>query len=132
MKKIEIIILFIVLAINLLGQEVVIERIDATEFATQILDYQNDEISFTLIDVRTKGEFDASHIDGAINIDYYKSNFFSKLNELKRDDIYLIYCRSGNRSGKAASTMQAMGYKNVYNLDKGIKDWKKQNMTLVK
>ncbi|HFA51381.1 MAG TPA: rhodanese-like domain-containing protein, partial [Bacteroidetes bacterium] len=39
------------------------------------------------------------------------------------DKPVLIYCRSGNRSGKAASAMQALGFKNIYNLDHGIKGW---------
>lgn len=73
-----------------------------------------------IIDVRTKEEFDDFHLEGAINIDYYKSNFRSELDKLDRNKTYMIYCRSGNRTGDTLRIMRAMGFKSVFDLSGGI------------
>lgn len=84
----------------------------------------------TLVDVRTPKEFNVEHIKGSINIDWYKRGFKDSIQTLPKDKPIIIYCRSGNRTSKAASAMQAMGFKEIYNLDKGIKDWKKNELPL--
>ncbi len=86
----------------------------------------------TLIDVRTQKEFDEGHIEGAKLIDWKQRSFKDLMGKINKDKPVLIYCRSGNRSGKAASTMLAMGFKEVYNLNKGIKGWKAANLPLAK
>ena len=83
-----------------------------------------------LVDVRTPAEFAEGHLPGAQNIDWKQRSFRQLIIELDKKKPVLIYCRSGNRSGKAASTMQALGFKNIYNLDKGIKDWKAHNLPI--
>jgi len=85
-----------------------------------------------LVDVRTPKEYKTEHIKSAINIDWYKRGFKDSIQTLAKDKPVIIYCRSGNRTSKAASAMQAMGFKDIYNLDKGIKDWKKNQLPLEK
>ena len=65
-----------------------------------------------LIDVRTKGEFDEGHIDGAINHDIMEmmNGVFPKVD--KNEEI-TIYCESGNRSMMAKSMMEKSGFKNI-------------------
>jgi rhodanese-related sulfurtransferase len=75
-----------------------------------------------VLDVRTKEEFDAGHIPGAIllpneTILDTKPDLLPDLNAE-----ILIYCRSGNRSAQAANKLVAMGYNNVYDFG-GIIDW---------
>lgn len=67
------------------------------------------------IDVRTEQEFAQGHLAGAVNIPHtHIANQISQLTTDKHTPIYL-YCRSGNRSGQAQKTLQAMGYTHVYN-----------------
>jgi rhodanese-related sulfurtransferase len=84
----------------------------------------------TLVDVRTPEEFTIEHIKGALNIDWYKRGFKDSIQTIAKDKPIIIYCRSGNRTSKAASAMQALGFKEIYNLNKGIKDWKKSKLPL--
>lgn len=73
-----------------------------------------------LIDIRTSQEYDASHIEGARNIDYYAPNFQAQLDQLDRDQSYAIYCRSGSRSSSALRLMEEMGFTDVVELQGGI------------
>lgn len=68
-----------------------------------------------LIDVRTPEEFAAGHLEGAINIDVNSPDFATKIGELDPAGAYIVYCRSGNRSGQAMAQMQAAGFENVTN-----------------
>ena len=75
-----------------------------------------------LLDVRTKEEFDAGHIPGAVLLpnDKIVDTPPELLPDLNAE--ILIYCRSGNRSAQAANKLVAMGYTNVYDFG-GIIDW---------
>ena len=75
---------------------------------------------FTVLDVRTAGEYAARHIIGAVNIDYYSSTFADQLNALDKGRTYLVHCASGNRSGQAVQTMKALGFVEVYDLLDGM------------
>lgn len=69
----------------------------------------------TIIDVRTDGEYNNSHYSGAVNIPVDEiGNRISELN-LTKDETFVVYCRSGNRAGKAKEELEAMGYTNVIN-----------------
>ena len=86
---------------------------------------------FVIIDVRTPEEFAGGHIENAINIDYYASTFESDINALDKDKAYLIYCRSGNRSGQALDIMEDLGFQEVYDLGGGINAWKSAGLPTV-
>lgn len=80
--------------------------------------------SYKLIDIRTAEEFSNGHINGSENIDFYKTQEFSNyLDSLDKNEKYLIYCRSGNRSGQALSIMKAKGFSNASDLRGGINAW---------
>ena len=84
-----------------------------------------------LVDVRTSEEFADGHIKGAINIDYLAENFSIEIQELELESPVLLYCRSGNRSSKAMKTMKELGFKEVYNLEGGIKGWISENNPVI-
>lgn len=67
------------------------------------------------IDVRTTDEFNAGHIEGAAHIPY--EEIAARIGEITSDKEAKIhlYCRSGNRSGIAQQTLQAMGFTNTVN-----------------
>lgn len=85
---------------------------------------------FVILDVRTPREVSSGHIEGAINIDYYSKTFIDELNKLDRGKRYLIYCRSGHRSGKTLKIMEKLGFREVYNMLGGIKAWKKEGLPI--
>ena len=87
---------------------------------------------FIIIDIRTPEEFNKVHIENAINIDFYSDTFKEDLDKLDKNKTYFIYCRSGNRSGRAIPIMKELGFKEVYNLSVGIKEWIAQGLPVVK
>ncbi len=77
-----------------------------------------------ILDVRTPKEFNAGHIKGAINIDYYADDFKEQISLLDDEAIYLLHCRTGARSGKSVPFMIEAGIRNITHLDGGIESWK--------
>ncbi len=70
-----------------------------------------------VIDVRTKSEFDQSHLAIADHqFDVTNGDFQAQLDNLDKDETYYLYCRTGNRSGQAAKIMKNQGFENVYNI----------------
>ena len=123
MKKI----LFFLLALMLLtacGQtkendrEAVYMNITAEE-AKAIMDIEEDYI---ILDVRTQEEYDQGHIPGAIVISH--EEIAGKAEEVltDKDQLILVYCRSGRRSKIAAEALVELGYTNIKEFG-GIIDW---------
>jgi len=82
---------------------------------------ENDE--FIILDIRTPEEFKSLHIDSAVNLDFYSNTFITDIDKLGKDKIYLVYCRSGRRSGITVNKMIEMGFKNIYHLHYGFMNW---------
>lgn len=76
-----------------------------------------------VLDVRTPEEFEEARLDGAIMIDFYDDDFADQLAGLDRDATYVLYCRSGNRSGQTTSIMADLGFTDVADVDGGIAAW---------
>jgi len=83
------------------------------------------------LDVRTPGEFNEGHIEGALLIDFQGGNFENEIASLDKDKTYAVYCRSGNRSGQAVKVMSDAGFTNIYNLNGGVIDWAGAGLPLV-
>lgn len=69
-----------------------------------------------VIDVRTPEEYAAGHLVGAILLDLNSGEFAEMLPSLDPNAEYLVYCRSGNRSGQAVAMMVHEGFVSVTNL----------------
>jgi rhodanese-related sulfurtransferase len=69
-----------------------------------------------VIDVRTPEEFATGHLTGSVNIDWDGAEFMQAIDSLDKSAHYVVYCRSGNRAGKALDMMTSMGFMNVQNL----------------
>ena len=76
-----------------------------------------------VLDVRTPEEFAEGHLEGAMMIDFYRDDFAMRIAELDPSVPYLIYCRSGNRSGQTADIMADLGFDDVAEIDGGILAW---------
>lgn len=77
--------------------------------------------SFVLVDVRENDEFEHSHIKGAVHIPL--GLLSSEYDDLDDNQVYIMQCRSGVRSAKAAQFLVDNGFENVSNLVGGIIDW---------
>jgi phage shock protein E len=75
-----------------------------------------------IVDVRTAQEYGQQQIANAINIPYKKIVKQFKALEVRKDRIIVLYCRSGNRAGKAIMSLRKAGYTNLHNAG-GINDF---------
>ncbi|MEW6254141.1 MAG: rhodanese-like domain-containing protein [Planctomycetota bacterium] len=93
--------------------------------ARALIDRENGNGDFVILDVRTPEEFAAGHIAGAINICLTCSPppFEEAIAALDKNDTYLVYCRSANRSATAVSIMARQGFTDIYELQDGLVDW---------
>lgn len=82
-----------------------------------------------LLDVRSQSEFRDSHISGAKLIPL--DELSRRMGEIPKDREILVICRSGTRSGMAASQLNGAGFK-VSNLNGGIMAWGQHGLALVK
>jgi rhodanese-related sulfurtransferase len=87
---------------------------------------------FVLIDIRTPEEFMSGYIEGAVNINYHDNDFIEKLDKLDKNKTYLIYCRTGRRSGDTLNVMKRLNFKKVYRILGDIVRWKAEKLPLVK
>jgi phage shock protein E len=84
-----------------------------------------------VLDVRTPDEFAAGHLAGAVNLDYYASDFPDSLAALDRLAPYVIYCRTGRRSAEVREMMREMGFLGVTEIDGGITAWVEESLPVV-
>ena len=80
------------------------------------------ESGYIIIDARTQSEYDEGHIPGAILIPEYEIADRAEKELLDKNQLILVYCRSGRRSKIAAEELVKLGYTNVKELG-GIIDW---------
>ena len=83
-----------------------------------------------LVDVRTPEEFAEGHLTNAININVNDASFEAETAKLDKEKPVMVYCKSGGRSAKAASTLNTQGFKNISDLDGGITSWKEAEKTI--
>ena len=82
-----------------------------------------EETGYIILDVRRADEFAEGHIPGAINV-ANESIGTDEIPELPdKDQLILVYCRSGRRSKEAAEKLVKLGYTNIVEFG-GILDWK--------
>ena len=119
-------ILFLLTAMLLVGcgqanqnnQEVVYMNITAEE-AKKIMD---SEVGYIILDTRTQAEYDEGHIPGAIVIPHDEITDRAEEELPDKDQLLLVYCRSGRRSKLAAEALVKLGYTNIKEFG-GIIDW---------
>ena len=120
----------IVLAVLLLAgcaapaEEISYRQINMDEAITMM----EEGSGYIILDVRTPEEFADKHIPGAINIPN-EAIGTEEIPELPdKDQLILVYCRSGNRSKQASEKLVALGYTNIVEFG-GINDWPGETVT---
>ena len=84
--------------------------------------------SVIIIDVRTPDEFNKGHLKNSLNVNWFDKNFDKNLNIFSKDLPVMVYCLSGGRSSKANERIKSLGFKNVYELDGGILEWRRNKL----
>ena len=89
------------------------------EEAKEMMDSQE----VIILDVREQGEYDSGHIPGAVLLPVGTIDETTAAEVIpEKDSAVLVYCRSGNRSKTASSTLAELGYTNIYEFG-GINTW---------
>ena len=96
------------------------KNVDVSEFKKLIQSGKG-----VIVDVRTPGEFNRGHIEGAKNINI-ANNFSNEIQKLDKSQPVYVYCAVGGRSARAMQMMKQMGFKEVYNLMGGYNAWARQ------
>ena len=100
------------------SEESTYRQVNAEEAATMM----EEESSYIILDVRTDEEYSEKHIPGAINIPN-ETIGTEDIPELPdKEQLILVYCRSGNRSKQASEKLVKQGYTNIVEFG-GINDW---------
>jgi rhodanese-related sulfurtransferase len=83
-----------------------------------------------ILDVRTREEYNESHINGSTLIPVQELD--TRFKELPRDKKILVYCRTGGRSATASEILVKNGFTRIYNMQGGITGWKNAGYEVVK
>ena len=127
MKKVKGLIIMLLISLSLFGmtacddengKESTYEQITA-EQAKTIMDTEKD---YVIIDARTEEEFAEGHIENAILIPEYEIKGRAEKELPDKEQLILVYCRSGRRSKIASEELVKLGYTNVKEFG-GIIDW---------
>ena len=70
-------------------------------------------MAMAVVDVRTEAEWDTGHLEGALHIEW--QDILKISSSIRKDEEIFLYCRSGNRSGKATKILIDAGYINAKN-----------------
>jgi rhodanese-related sulfurtransferase len=102
--------LLIIIVLYLVVKPFIINDLNAEEVRKKI------EEGAVIIDVRTDGEYEASHLDSTVHIPLSDLRAGIVKTVPDKDKPILLHCRSGSRSFTAKRVLKGMGYSNVYNL----------------
>ena len=91
--------------------------------ATQLINREDAQV----LDVRDPGEYGAGHILGAKNLPLARLDSAGEVAK-KKDATLIVYCDTGDRSGKAMAALKKQGYSKVVNLSRGLGAWKQAGL----
>jgi len=100
--------------------------------AYELINKNSGNADFIILDIRTTREFLNGHISGAVNVDCYSRTFDADIEQLDKEKIYLIYCRTGKRTSEVIRKMLRKGFENIYTFHGDIVAWQALGLPLVK
>ena len=100
--------------------------------ASVLIEKNKGDSEFVILDIRTPGEYRSGHIEKSIMIDFYSKTFAEEVNRLDKEKIYLVHCRSGNRSTHSMALFKKLKFQKIYHLSSGINGWNSEGLPLVK
>ena len=125
--------LFVIWAIDISAQQqdfyAFVDTLTSDEIPKITVNELAEKKEFILLDVRSKAEFDVSHIEDAIWVGE-KNWDLEKLKKLQLKQNIVVYCSVGFRSEKLAKKLIKQGFSEVYNLYGGVFEWVNQGNSL--
>ncbi len=100
--------------------------------ATAYLEKLEESEDYYLIDVRSPFEYKKKHLYGAENIPFTGAKFAQSIGELDKNKTVFIYCETAHRSPFAAKKLQEAGFKQIYDLKRGFRFWRKKGFSFKK
>ena len=100
--------------------------------ASALIKKHEGDPDFMILDIRTPGEYQNGHIENSIMIDFYSKSYVEEINRLDKEKVYLVHCRSGNRSTRSMILFKELNFQKIYHLSSGINGWKSEGLPLVK
>ena len=97
----------------------------------ELIQKHSNDTDFVILDLRPESMYNEEHIKNAIYYDVFSPDFENWADKQDRNKTYLLYCNIGNRSGIALKKMKEMGFKNLYHMYEGIREWKNQGYETV-
>jgi thioredoxin 1 len=126
--KVRLFLLLMVLGVVSFANAQTVKTVAAADFEKKAA-AMKDKI---ILDVRTAEEYKEGHLSGASQIDYYGTDFKSQVSKLDKSKPIFVYCKGGGRSSSSCEILKDLGFKEVYNLQGGITDWKKAGKAVIK
>jgi len=86
-----------------------------------------------ILDVRTRSEFEESHITGSVNVPVQDESFEDMVAKLDLNKKYIVHCTADHyigRTNRALKSMQSLGFKHLYSLKGGYDAWKEAELPL--
>ncbi len=125
-KVLNLIILIASFFLTISSNAQIVRDVSAQEFKRLI-----DTEQGIILDVRTPKEFALGQIENASSLNFYDTDFESKLKLIQKSETLYVYCRSGGRSAKAAEILINLGQFEVYNLVGGMGAWQRANYPVI-
>lgn len=119
----KLVFLFAFLILGITAQAQTVEKDSINVISIAEFEKMSSKKKNKVIDVRTPEEVAEGHLAGSLNINFLGENFSQEIEALNKNKTYLLYCRSGARTRKAADQMQKAGFKKIYMLEGGITSW---------
>lgn len=129
--KIKVIILIVLIC--LIGVFIILRLNNSSKVSSTVITAEEAKIMMheypncLILDVRTQDEYDEGHIENSILIPYDNINADTMKQYTDKNQIILVYCRSGRRSAIACQTLIELGYSYVYDFG-GIQNWSYQTV----
>jgi len=96
-------------------------------------DFVTEHEDAVILDVRTRSEFEESHISGAVNVPVQDDSFEDMVAKMDPNKKYIVHCSANHyvgRTNSALKSMQNLGFTNLYSLKGGYDAWKDAGLPL--
>jgi rhodanese-related sulfurtransferase len=100
--------------------------------AFELIKKNKENPDFAMIDLRSPEQHKEEYIENSVNIPFRGEDFLSRLNTLNKNKIYLIHCKVGSIGKRTLGKMEQQGFKQVYNIEGGIKNWIEKGFPTIK
>lgn len=103
----------------------------SAEQAKQLIEENAGNPNFIILDVRARELFEEGHIEGAVNLNYYTTNFKRLVSRFDRNATILIYSQRGRQGPMARRVMEQLRFTDLHVLEGGVHAWEEAGLPLV-